>query len=83
MTVVAFTRAAVDAPLLRIPVEPSDANGLRAASGIMVDKVTTVPRARLGERIGRLADQDLLRLNRALVVFPGLAAPVRGRKGGR
>lgn len=83
VTIVALTTAAVDAPLLRLPVAPSAANGLRAASQLMVDKVTTVPRARLGERIGRLADEDVVRLNRALLVFLGLAAPVRRRNVGR
>jgi mRNA interferase MazF len=39
----------------------------------MVDKVTTVPRSKLVERIGRLADQDMVRLGRAVVVFFGLA----------
>ena len=39
----------------------------------MVDKVTTVPRTTLGRRIGALADADLLRLNRSLLVFLGLA----------
>jgi mRNA interferase MazF len=39
----------------------------------MVDKVTTVPKSLLGQRIGRLADDDLLRLNRSLLVFLGLA----------
>jgi mRNA interferase MazF len=39
----------------------------------MVDKLTTVPKANLGDRIGRLADDDLLRLDRAIVVFLGLA----------
>jgi hypothetical protein len=35
----------------------------------MVDKLTTVSRSRLGQRIGQLADDDLLRLNRLLLVF--------------
>jgi len=39
----------------------------------MVDKVTTVPKSHLGQSIGRLADDDLLRLNRWLLVFLGLA----------
>jgi len=39
----------------------------------MVDKITTVPRSKLGERIGRLADQDMVGLGRAIVVFFGLA----------
>ena len=36
---------------------------------VMVDKVTTVPKSPLGQCIGRLADDDLLRLNRSLLVF--------------
>jgi mRNA interferase MazF len=54
-------------------VAPSDGNGLRALSRIMADKVTTIPKAKLGARVGRLADQEMLRLNRAVVVFLGLA----------
>ncbi|MEA3245766.1 MAG: type II toxin-antitoxin system PemK/MazF family toxin [Gemmatimonadota bacterium] len=82
VTIVAFTTSAVEAPLIRLPVAPSDGNGLRAACQLMVDKVTTVPRARLGAHVGRLGDEDVVRLNRALLVFLGLASPVR-RKGGR
>jgi mRNA-degrading endonuclease toxin of MazEF toxin-antitoxin module len=37
------------------------------------DKITTVPKARLGKRIGKLNDEDVVRLNRALTVFLGLA----------
>ena len=39
----------------------------------MVDKITTVPKSKLGARIGRLADQDMMRLNRAMLIFLGLA----------
>jgi mRNA-degrading endonuclease toxin of MazEF toxin-antitoxin module len=35
--------------------------------------ITTVPKARLGKRIGKLNDEDVVRLNRALTVFLGLA----------
>lgn len=41
----------------------------------MVDKIMTVPRTKIGARIGRLDDEDLVRLNRAVVVFLGLAGP--------
>jgi mRNA interferase MazF len=68
-----LTSQPIEAPMLRIQVAPSPDNGLRAASRLMVDKVTTVPKSRLGQRIGRLADDDLLRLNRSLLVFLGLA----------
>ena len=62
-----------DLPVFRVPVEPTTENGLRAPSRLMIDKVTTVPKSGLGQCIGRLADDDLLRLNRSLLVFLGLA----------
>ena len=73
ITICAFTSDPTDAPLLRLVVEPSTANGLDKASRLMVDKVTTVPKARLGQRIGRLSDSDMVRVNRALLIFLGLA----------
>ena len=68
-----LTSEPVEAPILRLLVEPTPENGLRNTSRLMVDKVTTVQRSRLGQRIGQLADDDLLRLNRSLLVFLGLA----------
>ena len=68
-----ITTDATDLPVFRVPVDPAAENGLRATSRLMVDEVTTVPKSRLGQRIGRLADDDLLRLNRSLLVFLGLA----------
>ena len=73
VTVCALTSDPTEAPLLRLLIEPSSMNGLQAASRLMVDKITTVARTKLGARIGRLADEDLVRLNRAIVVFLGLA----------
>lgn len=73
VTVCAFTTNPTDAPLFRIPVDPSEANGLREPCRLMVDKITTVPRSRIGSRIGRLDDENTVRLNRAILVFLGLA----------
>ena len=73
VTVVPFTTSDVEAPLLRLPVQPSNTAGLTQISQLMIDKVTTVPRASLRQQIGRLSDGDLMRLNRALLVFLGLA----------
>ena len=81
LTLCAFTSDPTDAPLIRILVEPSERNGLRAPSRLMADKITTVPKSKLGGRVGLLDDEDLRRLDRALLVFLGLAAP-RGRKQG-
>jgi mRNA interferase MazF len=73
ITLCVFTTDPTDAPLLRLLIEPTDRNGLKSASRLMVDKITTVPKARLGKRIGRLGDEDVVRMNRALTVFLGLA----------
>jgi mRNA interferase MazF len=73
VTLCALTSDDVQSPLLRLPVMPSATNGLRVDCQLMLDKVTTVPRARLGRKIGALDGTDLLRLNRGLVVFLGLA----------
>jgi mRNA interferase MazF len=73
ITICAFTTDPTDAPLLRMLIEPSDRNGLANASRLMIDKITTVPKSRLGKRIGKLNDEDVVRLNRALTVFLGLA----------
>jgi mRNA interferase MazF len=72
VTVCAFTTALVDAPLLRIPVQPTATNGLRSPSHLMVDKLTTIPKSKVGSRIGSLDPEDLVRLNQALIVFLGL-----------
>jgi mRNA interferase MazF len=73
VTVCALTTTALPASLARIAIDPSPFNGLRAPSQAMADKVTTVPRAKLGRRIGRLSDADMVRFDRALLVFLGLA----------
>jgi mRNA interferase MazF len=73
ITICAFTSDPTDAPLFRIAVEPSEINGLETASRLMVDKITTIPKHKLGSPIGRLADDDMLRLNRAVMIFLGLA----------
>jgi hypothetical protein len=39
----------------------------------MVDKITTVPRARIAQTIGRLEDDLLLRVSRALALWVGIA----------
>jgi mRNA interferase MazF len=75
ITICAFTTDPTDAPLFRLLVEPSAKNGLRAPCRLMVDKITTVPKAKVGTQIGHLDDEDILRLNRAVVVFLGLAGP--------
>ena len=75
VTVCAFTTDPTEAPLLRIPISADVMNGLRQPSSLMVDKITTMSRLKMGERIGRLADEDMVALSRAIVVFLGVAGP--------
>jgi mRNA interferase MazF len=72
VTVCPFTIDLRDA-LVRILVKPSDMNGLRSQSRIMADKIVTLHHSKLGKRMGRLANDDIRRLNRAMIVFLGLA----------
>jgi mRNA interferase MazF len=82
ITICALTTDETEAPLFRLVVQPNDRNGLRLACRIMVDKITTVPKSKVGARAGRLDDEDILRLNQAMLVFLGLAASPRlSRKG--
>src|SRR5271156_3887288 len=82
VTICAFTTDETEAPLFRLAVEPNERNGLRAACRLMVDKITTVPKAKVGARIGRLDNGDMLRLNQAVLVFLGLAVSPRTKREG-
>lgn len=73
VTVCAFTSDPTEAPLFRLLVQPDKLNGLQDPSRLMVDKITTVPRSKIGKRVGRLADDDLVRVGQAMMVFLGLA----------
>lgn len=61
------------APLFRVTIEPSAANGLKKVSQVMVDKPVSVKRDKVGKPFGRLEDEAILRVNRALAVWIGLA----------
>ncbi len=79
ITICAFTTDETDAPLFRLLVVPNERNGLRAPCRLMVDTITTVPKTRVGARVGRLNDEDILRLNQAMLVFLGLAVSPRSK----
>jgi mRNA interferase MazF len=72
VTVLRLTSDLRDAPLVRITMQPSAGNGLHLASQVMIDKAATVPRKRLGERIGRADATTMAAINDALSRFLGL-----------
>jgi mRNA interferase MazF len=73
VTICALTTDLTEAPLFRLRVQPDELNGLDRPSSLMVDKLTTVPRTSVGAHLGRLGDEDIVRLDRAIVVFLGVA----------
>ena len=73
VTICGFTSDPTDLPLFRVAVQPTAANGLEFPSRIMVDKIVTVPKTRLGRRIGQLDRLDIVRLDESLRMFLGLA----------
>ena len=74
ISLVPVTTSLVDAPLFRLTVDPSPGNGLRAVSQIMIDKLTAVRRDRVRRAIGQLETETLVRVNRALALWLGLAS---------
>jgi len=80
VTICIFTTDQTDAPLVRLPVTPNEDNGLRKPCRLMVDKITTVPKSKIGARIGQLDDEDVARLNQAVLVFLGLALSPKARR---
>ena len=74
ITVLLLTTTATDAPLLRVPIGPRAENGLRTRSYVQIDKALTVPVRKTGAVFGHLDDADMLRINRALALFLGIAS---------
>lgn len=72
VTIALLTTAALDIPLIRVPVEPSETNGLRQRSYVMIDQTFSARAHRFGAVFGRLEDADMLRVNRALALFLGI-----------
>jgi mRNA interferase MazF len=73
LTVLLISSTLLDAPLLRITVEPTPQNGLRKRSQIMVDKAISLRREKIGASVGRLEPEALLEVTRSLAVFFGIA----------
>jgi mRNA interferase MazF len=69
VTVLLISSTLVDAPLIRLTVEPTAENGLRTPSQIMIDKAMTVRREKLGEPFGHLGEEAMISINRLLAVF--------------
>ncbi len=81
VTVMPLTTDPTDTPIFRRIIEPSHGNGLTQTSRLMVDKLMTVPRLKLGRQIGELEPEHMVWIARAVLVFLGFAGPaVQGTK---
>jgi mRNA interferase MazF len=72
VTVLPVTGTLVAAPLLRITVQPSQRNGLQKPSQVMIDKVLTVKRDKVGAVFGHIEPETLIEVERCLAVFLGI-----------
>jgi mRNA interferase MazF len=59
--------------LFRIDLQPNPFNGLQKSSQVMIDKITTVSRDKVGNVFGELEHDNLMAINRAVMIFLGLA----------
>src|SRR5665213_2429267 len=66
-----MTSKLIDGRSFRITIDPSEANGLRLRSQVMVDKPMTVLRRRIGTPIGRLAADEMARVDTAITFVMG------------
>lgn len=73
VSVLLLSSTLVDAPLVRLNIEPNLINSLRKTSQVMIDKIMTVKRDKLGEPFGHLDDESMVAINRALALFLGFA----------
>ncbi len=73
VTVLLVSGTLVDAPLLRVTIQPDEANGLQKPSQVMIDKTMTVKRDKLGKAFGSADDAAMLEVGRCLAVFLGIA----------
>lgn len=73
VTILLVSSALIDAPLIRLTIQPTEGNGLRKPSQIMIDKAMTLKRDKLGKPIGRVDDETMISVNRSLALFFGFA----------
>jgi mRNA interferase MazF len=72
VTVLRLTSELHEWPTFRVTVQPSAENGLRATSQVMIDRAVSLPREKIGAAFGRLDDDTMRTVSRALVAFLGL-----------
>ncbi len=72
VTILPLTSHIVDLPIIRPNIEPGPDNGLAKRSQVMIDKINTVPKAKIDQVIGKISQKNITELNRSLIAFLGI-----------
>jgi mRNA interferase MazF len=72
-TVLPITSKLIEAPLLRVTIQPNSENGLKQPSQVMIDKTITVKREKLGPAFGQIDSHSMTQIERCLAIFLGIA----------
>lgn len=73
VTIALISSQMIGAPIFRLDVEPDEANGLTRPSQVQIDKIMSIRSEKIGAVIGELNDVMMVRVNRALALWLGLA----------
>jgi mRNA interferase MazF len=73
VTVLLLTSTLIEAPLLRVTLEPDSTNRLQRLSQIMIDKTMTIRREKIGPSFGALSGEVMQNVRRLMAVFLGIA----------
>jgi mRNA interferase MazF len=73
ITVALISSDLIDAPIFRVNIDPTEENGLNHKSQIQVDKIMTIKKDKVGSVIGKADDTTMIKVNRAMAVWVGLA----------
>lgn len=73
VTVALISSEIVQAPIFRLDIEPNETNGLSRPSQVQIDKIMSIRSEKIGSVIGELNDVVMVRVNRALALWLGLA----------
>jgi mRNA interferase MazF len=73
VTIALISSEIVQAPIFRLDIEPSEVNGLTMPSQVQIDKIMSIRSEKIGSVIGELNDVMMVRVNRALALWLGLA----------
>jgi mRNA interferase MazF len=73
VTVALISSNLMQAPIFRLDIDPDESNGLTKPSQVQIDKIQSIGIEKIGAIIGELSDVMMVRVNRAMALWLGLA----------